>query len=325
MSSKYTIFGNTEEDFEAAFAQYTKAGNKTKAMRRFWNTAFELGKTAGLEDLQKQISAQEETNRLERYSISQEERRRGFEQGKEAGIELGRQAGIEQGKTGVNVAVLEAEERGLKRGKILGIKEGKDLGRQVELKRWEDAGHSERGKCSSSTQAVITTGVQTVENSAPPKAIATVETQTDSALDSPAKLDWADDASSIPIHAIPPQSFENITRDFSALRSGCTKPFGTLQRRFTRSRARSHRSSYIPSISKQSRIFTPPTMCTVSTIYPHQSPVITRRHPAGIAPGRPTVTIAPLTQPAITLDWDRDPRLADLGKALHALGWVRSC
>lgn len=123
-------------------------------------------------------------------------------------------------------------------------------------------------------------------------------------------LDWADDtAANIPIYPASP------TRDWSALRPTSTQPFSTLQRR-----AKYHR---------QARL--------VSPRVPITAPFITRRHPAGIAPGRPVITVPVPSQhlPVIAtshsvppstaipnLNWDQDPRLADLSRALRALGWV---
>ena len=46
-----------------------------------------------------------------------------------------------------------------------------------------------------------------------------------------------------------------------------------------------------------------------------------------MGPGRPVVTVpigvalAPAA-PVLKLDWDHDPRLADLSRALRALGWA---
>jgi hypothetical protein len=73
-------------------------------------------------------------------------------------------------------------------------------------------------------------------------------------------------------------------RDLSCLRSTATHPFLSLRRR--RGRPKNQRNSYYP-------------------VYPwHHS-----LHPHNPLPA--------------SLNWDQDPRLADLGNALRALGWVR--
>jgi hypothetical protein len=126
------------------------------------------------------------------------------------------------------------------------------------------------------------------------------------------RLDWAEDAESLPTTPLPP-------RDLSCLRTARVQPFGTLRRRTRRRRAPSNFFS-------PARIFSHPALpFNVST-----QPVITRRHPPGIGPGRPIVTIpfrvAPTLAPSITrLNWDQDPRLADLSRALRALGWTPPC
>jgi hypothetical protein len=63
---------------------------------------------------------------------------------------------------------------------------------------------------------------------------------------------------------------------------------------------------------------------------PHPQPLITRRYPLGSGPGRPVVTIPISTLPTpaphvLKLNWDQDPRLADLSRALRALGWTPPC
>ncbi|KAJ6572447.1 hypothetical protein DFH09DRAFT_1277400 [Mycena vulgaris] len=100
-----------------------------------------------------------------------------------------------------------------------------------------------------------------------------------------------------------------IPRDLSALQTGSPRPFGSLQRRLARSRR--------PLRQKKS-------------VIPPSHPIITRRHPRGISHGKP-VTTTPVSSPPPrhappphrVLDWDRDPLLSDLARALGALGWVR--
>ncbi|KAJ7503721.1 hypothetical protein B0H11DRAFT_1984046, partial [Mycena galericulata] len=102
-------------------------------------------------------------------------------------------------------------------------------------------------------------------------------------------------------------------RDLTALQTGSPRPFGTLQRRLARSRnSRAHAQK------KSASVPTPP--------------IVTRRHPQGIASDKP-ISTAPVPIPPLprarrqhhwhTLDWDRDPLLSDLSRALGALGWIR--
>ena len=100
-------------------------------------------------------------------------------------------------------------------------------------------------------------------------------------------------------------------RDLTALQTGSPRPFGTLQRRLARSRR--------PHGHAQKKSVPTPT-----------HPILTRRHPHGIANNKPVLT-TPVPSPLHprarcqhhALDWDRDPLLSDLSRALGALGWIR--
>ncbi|KAJ7120477.1 hypothetical protein C8R43DRAFT_959921 [Mycena crocata] len=99
------------------------------------------------------------------------------------------------------------------------------------------------------------------------------------------------------VDAVPALSSTPIPRDFSSLRTGSQRPFGTLQRRVARSRRK--------------------TQCK-----PAPSPT-TRRHPHDSSPVNP-VPAPPKRRAHATLrrdvlDWDQDPLLSDLGRALGAL------
>src|SRR5277367_3725500 len=101
-------------------------------------------------------------------------------------------------------------------------------------------------------------------------------------------------------HSPPPAKF--TPRDFSALRSGSGDPWKSIQdqkgrrQRYTNRRPRLRQFSYRPC-----------PVCTSSFHHHHHLP--------------PTAPAFPTNIPS--LDWDRDPRLSDLGHALKALGWVR--
>jgi hypothetical protein len=129
----------------------------------------------------------------------------------------------------------------------------------------------------------------------------------------PTRFDWAEDAESLPI---PPPTPPAPPRDLSGLRSNLLGPFRSLRRRARRRTP--------PFILQRREFF-------YSVPPPQPQPFITRRHPSGIGPGRPVVIVpygvtpAPPAPPALVLNWDQDPRLADLSRALRALGWTPPC
>ncbi|KAJ7875185.1 hypothetical protein B0H14DRAFT_2716684, partial [Mycena olivaceomarginata] len=145
-----------------------------------------------------------------------------------------------------------------------------------------------------------------------------VETQTDAPVAATPvaavpPLDWAEDTGDLPVHPFPtPQP--SAARDFS-LRSGISQPFSSLQRRYRRtsrplSRSQSNQNSY-------SRRTTP-----------HPRP--TKNREAASTPrmqfmpsfaSRTSTLHVPIGKPPPAVDWDRDPRLRDLSRALTALGW----
>ncbi|KAJ7147881.1 hypothetical protein C8R43DRAFT_1129439 [Mycena crocata] len=102
-------------------------------------------------------------------------------------------------------------------------------------------------------------------------------------------------------------------RDFSALRSETSHPFKSLQRRHRRS-SRTPRSRRSMHRAHRQTI--------VLHIYDSHSknpdPTAHERPPT-VPPSFPC---PPPTASGGALDWDRDPRLRDLGRALTALGWV---
>ncbi|KAJ7118364.1 hypothetical protein C8R44DRAFT_790630 [Mycena epipterygia] len=110
MSAKNRAIGDTEDEFQAALATYTKAGNKTAAMRRLWNAAYERGKSAGDDAV--------------------------FE---------GRLAKDEPVKEKKKVE--EARQLGLEEGRKKGLAAGTELGRETEEKRWLESGHFDNGTC----------------------------------------------------------------------------------------------------------------------------------------------------------------------------------
>jgi hypothetical protein len=134
-------------------------------------------------------------------------------------------------------------------------------------------------------------------------------------------FDWADDAASLPTAP------STLPRDLSGLQSNLPGPFRSLWRcvrRYNTVRRRVPPYCCIPSQQSFS-----PSHIHLS----HPRSFITRRHPSGIGPGKPVITVPSGTTapaptpipPVLKLDWDQDPRLVNLSQALCALGWIPSC
>ncbi|KAE9387394.1 hypothetical protein BT96DRAFT_1005156 [Gymnopus androsaceus JB14] len=156
-----------------------------------------------------------------------------------------------------------------------------------------------------------------------------------SALSKPssAAISWADEADPLPAATLIPPSAATLpaARNTAALRSEqpSAPPFESLQ----------HRTHWSHRSRSMQRPMPPPS--------PYQnSPLITRRHPAGIGPGKPveifcvsspgpapsfTAPVQPPAQPPVfpihdqksMLDWTGDPCLVQLSQLLGDLGWVR--
>jgi len=141
----------------------------------------------------------------------------------------------------------------------------------------------------------------------------------------PTPLNWADDVTSLPISSLPistlpiptPPILSNrlAPRDLSVLRSTKRNPFGSLQRRSKQFRAwvssRFHQN--IPSRSLHSCYRPPPLHPPSLFPKPRVLPQASKNEPFVFLPS--SLTSA--------LDWDQDPRLSDLSRALKALGWIR--
>ncbi|KAJ7277777.1 hypothetical protein C8J57DRAFT_1579340 [Mycena rebaudengoi] len=132
---------------------------------------------------------------------------------------------------------------------------------------------------------------------------------------------WADDASSLPIYLTPSTpSPAPPSCDFSALSTGNPNPFSSLQCQLTCSshpHFRSCRRHSSQSKKLDTKVYfiqsTPPTSyCSA----PHLPPSSTHLPP-------PSSTHFMSVNIPTQLDWDHDPHLRDLGRALMALGWVR--
>lgn len=112
-------------------------------------------------------------------------------------------------------------------------------------------------------------------------------------------FNWADDAAELPTLSIQPTK---QSRDFSSLRSSSKKnPFSSLQRR--------HRQ---PQKHYRFNKFQPQSCCH------HAFQSSSFHFAAPLSPQYPPQLPIPTF-----LNWDHDPRLADLSRALRVLGWVR--
>ncbi|KAJ7845138.1 hypothetical protein B0H14DRAFT_3455171 [Mycena olivaceomarginata] len=175
MSTKDRAAGDTEDEFQAALATYTKAGNKTAAMRRLWNVAYEIGRLAVLAGKGVEVKA-----------TVKGKKSRQIEEAKKVGFAEGRQAGFEEGRD--SALTMDVFEVSFRSGKIVGHASGVEMGRDAEEKRWMDAGHFANGTCRA-----FDTQIPSPIPSAP-----SLETT----IDIPRTFDWADDTESLPIHTI---------------------------------------------------------------------------------------------------------------------------
>ncbi|KAJ7915984.1 hypothetical protein B0H13DRAFT_1999042 [Mycena leptocephala] len=213
MSAKNRAIGDTENEFQAALATYTKAGNKTAAMRRLWNAAYEMGRLAA-EGAAPVVLAVEEGS----TELVKEKKSKQFEEAKRIGFVEGRQAGFEDGRESAMTA--DAFALSFQAGKTAGLASGRELGRETEEQRWKDAGHFTDGMCRTFDDTHLISPAP--RQSFPP----------DTSTNIPGAFNWADDAESLPIHTV--LSDVRQPRDLSDLRSGSTNPFDTLQRRHAR-------------------------------------------------------------------------------------------
>ncbi|KAJ7818611.1 hypothetical protein B0H14DRAFT_3739743 [Mycena olivaceomarginata] len=188
MTANKRAIDNTEDEFRAALATYTKAGNKTAAMRRLWNAAYEKGKMAVVAaEARRPVPTPEESRDLDIGAA----KLRGFAEGQRAGFEEGRRVGEKGAMT------VDAVELVFASGKA----DGMEIGREKENLRWKELGHFEDGTCRSVTSATDA-GVE-----ADPSSPFANTTDVMSVLTG---FDWADDAESLPIHATLEKSIQHV-------------------------------------------------------------------------------------------------------------------
>ena len=159
----------------------------------------------------------------------------------------------------------------------------------------------------------ISANIQTSSTQTSPPLLVNVDMQTSVTMEpSPplSRLDWAEDATSLPILPLLPISSvprQCIPCDFSGLRSSRPNPFGSLQRRSRTQIAPRHHQKI--SFAQPLPSYYQPPLCPLSSL---PKPWIFPQ----------ALKNAPLVSSPSVLDWDQDPCLLDLSRALKALGWI---
>ncbi|KAJ7225936.1 hypothetical protein GGX14DRAFT_556676 [Mycena pura] len=270
-------------DFKSAFdrAVAFSAILGDDRVSNLWQRALEIGFLAGHGVTE--TAPQREA--FDDYSLGHDD---GMKEGRTSGLRDGKKEGRQAGKAqGLKEGELIGFERGLSEGKRLGFVAGREFGQKQAAKL---------SKPLASEHILVDTGTDSLPTELLPASVATYTSafaQTDAQCDtSPPVLStdppfiWADEPSDVHI----PNSPRLPPRDFSALRSDSSSsaPFATL-------RYRAHRTQKSPRGTHR------PATCAPAT---HRSA------------SRPSTA-----NTGSSLDWDRDPRLFDLSRALRSLGW----
>jgi hypothetical protein len=283
----------------------------------FWERAYDRGYDEG------------------RADVLREELDMATEQLENAWMRRGRDVGYEEGyKKGKEDCLRDLD---VDAAYTAAFEEGRRKGEENEKWLWEMLGHNYDRGCMSQrpTPETISIGVQSEPPHVPPMVSSStqtsspshvnVNTQTSVAMDplSPvlpvSRLDWAEDATSLPILPLlptPSAPRQHPPRDFSGLRSLGLNPFGSLQRRSKQFRAcassRFHQN--IPFSQSSHPHYRPPPLRSSSSFpKPRISPQASKNKPF----------VSPPSSHTSALDWGQDPRLLDLSRALKALGWIR--
>ncbi|KAJ7267072.1 hypothetical protein C8J57DRAFT_1326562 [Mycena rebaudengoi] len=336
--------------YRRAAAFIDKLGDNRVAY--LWQQALKIGFRAGRTDT---IDTTADSSVSEDFALGREV---GLKEGRTGGLRDGKQDGRKAGKI---QGLKESELIGFEKGKLEGLGEGKRMG-FVTGREFGEKQAIKLSKTVAPLRVLVDVGTDSPVYAESPPALppcvpaAVVSTPTDalritavpSTMPSP-PLSWTDFriyAPGPPVHPLPasrklstpPTSTQlplaaterppssapfrwedepNSTpltsatnaprlpaRDFSVLRSDTTSltPFGTLQYRSRRTQ----RSSRAPRRSTTHAVF-PRVHAPSTAAWPTTT--------AGFASRRLTS--------AYTLDWDRDPRLSELGHALRSMGWTR--
>ena len=254
--------------------------------------------------------------------------KRAFEEGRNHGLDEGMLKCSEDYARGLNTGSEKALTY-FDMGREQGVEEGEKCGREAECQVWLSSGHGV-GQCipTSEPRSFASTALQTDpviipadssdSNIQTAQLHTTVSTQTStiSCIDtsvqasepppspcqpqkiSTVPLDWSEDSESLPITPIPPSLRQ--PRDLSVLRSSSSSPFSSLQHRSKCFTHYSRRSHHRPS-RYNFNSFNSPHYNSFKQFQPH---FYTKTHSH--------------------LNWESDPRLSDLNRALKALGWIRA-
>ncbi|KAK7006290.1 hypothetical protein R3P38DRAFT_3037730 [Favolaschia claudopus] len=225
-------------------------------------------------------------------------RKEGFEEGRAAGVRE-----IVDQLNGVAVPSV-ADQKELEQERMWGFEVGWRLCEE-KMKKTEVR--------DSSTEIAVRTiapipALDSVAVTAPSPSTSDVATHTDTvtaAAVAQTPFDWAEDAQGLSTH-MPPSA---PARDLSCLRTGRTQPFASLRRRDRRA---------------------PPGKFNSIRMKTHAGPTKNHSQYRTTVPTRSQARTVPTSsaffrvRPPPHLDWDHDPRLQDLSRALSALGWMRA-
>lgn len=291
----------TSDPFHDALAEFIRAPDSTKttALRALWDRACKLGQD-GISSAGEVVEGKSEYER-------------GRDEGLAVGISKGRATGYEEARLAAIEEGHWRESAAYRKGHRAGWEAGKEKGISMEKDCWMQAGHTREGQCLAQhsehgDMAVQTdTLPETTRTSMGVQADPAISVSTTPQLTTTAPFKWADDADSIPIQSS--DSLRTILkpplpRDFSALRSGTAKPFGSLQRRY-HARSQHRTGSYF---RRQSPPFSR-NQTTRTDAYHYDS--------------KPFIQDSSLPSPQQPdSSWTKDPSCLDmLAQALHSLGW----
>ena len=279
------------------FLTATTSMSESENVKLLWERAYREGFENGQKDIQPI---------LHRVGVKMKEK---FEKGVARGMDLGREEGYNIAKGAFDKMVTEMKARDIPKVDTSDAGTQMDPTTSTNTVSTQTYIHNVKNVSPIfvDTSQSSTTVADKTDPIAPATTISTQKLQStladftqkhpDTPVFSPkeplsSRFNWADDAGTLPILSTFTQRPSLPPRDLSGLRSPSTNPFLSLKRR-RRHPQNSHRKYFQPRFNPSPR-------------FPTQPPRHLSQRPY-----------------AVSLDWDQDPRLADLSNALQALGWVR--